>query len=155
MLSITVYCNCIEAGKLLVQPKPNWKVTVWGDEDGMVEVETSSQHPEDIAAMHQWWESACPHPDRKAFSDADFVSLPQAIGMREEISRQGEFPVLIGNVFESGVHEHWLGPEQLPVLKEELARLDRTRLSDWAQKVINKLSLAADVANEVQKPISF
>lgn len=115
----------------------------------------SSEEPEDSALLHSWYENACPHPEFKAYDDSDFVSLPQAIGMRDEIGQQGNFPILIGNVFESGVHEHWLLPKDLPALREELTRLDISKLSDWAQEVIGKLEKAATAAEDMQKPISF
>jgi hypothetical protein len=153
MLSLTVYCNCVETGKALPPPKPDWRIEVYDDEDGMVEAFCAD--PKDAPLLREWWQKACPHPERQAFRDVDFVNITGAVMMRKEISQQGEYPVLLEKVFQDGVTDHHVVPKDVAALQTEIARLDYDKLSGEAQAVIDKLQKAVTVSLEMQKPISF
>lgn len=75
--------------------------------------------------------------------------------MRHEISAQGAFPVLVGKVFQDGTTDHYLVPHDVELLQKEITNLNRDRLPQWSQEVIDKLSNAAAISLQMQKPICF
>jgi hypothetical protein len=151
MLTLTVYCNCFESGIALPPPKSDWKVET--HDDGMVEA--FCPKPEDIPHLNEWWHKACPHPDRKAFHDVDFVNIAGAAMMRDEIGEQGAYPILLEKVFPDGIHDNYLVPTEVEALKQEIDQLDYDKLSATAQAVIDKIKQAIVASQEMQKPISF
>jgi hypothetical protein len=152
MLTLTVYCNCVETNKTLPPPKPNWKIEI-DDENGMVEAYCPDH--KDIPLLKEWWGKACPHPDRMAFHEVDFVNIASAAMMRDEISQQGSYPILLTKVFQDGVTDHNVAPKEVEQLQEEVTKLDSSKLSNEARAVIDKLKKAIPVSLKMQKPILF
>lgn len=153
MLSLTVHCSCIRTGKAEPSPVP---LEIESFKDGLVDIACVNEA--DAPQMHEWVKTACSHPDFKAYSEAGFVSIGGAAMMRNEISKQGVFPVLLEKVFENGIHDNYLVLDEVQELKKEIARLDYNKLSDGsdgAKHVIDLLKQAIVVSDETQNPICF
>jgi hypothetical protein len=100
MLDARVYCNCVEAGKLRLQPKPHWRVSIL--DDGTIEAECLDER--EGREFHRWWKNACEHKDRRlvyhCLGNVAMVSFLHA-----EFARvAGKCHLLLGRVVCDGVH---------------------------------------------------
>ncbi len=154
-LDATVYCNCLETGRLRTSPLPAWHVEV--AEDGSRFADVAAADLSD--AFDAWNETACEHP----FGVAVACTLGNAahVGhLRKVLARHPErFPRLLDQVLYSGTHcgDH-IPADELGAFADELARLDDVYASD-AEGGVRQFRVEfqdlLDVARELGKPISF
>lgn len=155
-LDATVYCDCIERGRLRNPPLPHWKVYV--DPSGCRFAHTD---PDDDLAFDAWNTTACEHEDGVLLHH--YLGNTTRIGrIRETLSPYPDrFPLILGKVIYCGIHAgDRLSVEQVEALRAELDRLRALRPQDAAaeQRVRtfqNQLQELVAAALQLRKPISF
>jgi hypothetical protein len=157
MLDARVYCNCLEAGKLRLQPKPHWRVSVL--DDGTIEAECLDQR--ERREFHRWWKHACEHEDRvlvyHCLGNVAMVSF-----LRAEFAKvAGKCLVLLGRVVSDGVHGgDFLTVEQVRDLEGELRELDGFQCESeadqpYVDRFLDQMRELVAASLSVSKPIAF
>ena len=157
MLDARVYCNCIEAGQLRVQPKAHWQVAVL--EDGGVEASCADKG--EASELARWWEMACEHKDRQLLYHC-LGNVGLAAFLREELGRVAEkCPLVLGLVVYDGVHGgDFLTVEQVRDVAEELHALAGFRCEKEADQYsldcfLEQMRELVAASLSVNKPIAF
>lgn len=157
MLDARVYCNCVEASRLRVQPQPQWRITIL--EDGSLEADCLDER--EAPELRRWWEMACEHQDRQlvyhCLGNVGMISF-----LREEFGRVSEkCPLLLGRVVCDGIHGgDFLTVEQVRELDGELSQLESFRCEFETDQFsidhfLEQMRELVAAALSVNKPIAF
>jgi hypothetical protein len=164
-LDVTVYCNCVESGRITV-PHP-YPPKLYIDSSGSPEIRTEDM---DEMLAHDRWQCLppCEHREMKAF-ECRIGNGSHVARLRKTINsvfgeRDSEyFPVLLGKVLYNGTHcgDH-LSAAQASELALELTKLptekpDGIRKEDWLEfeGSVADLTRACEVSSIMNKPIAF
>jgi hypothetical protein len=157
MLDARVYCNCIESGKLRVQPKPHWRVEILDDGD----VEATCKDESEARELARWWQTACEHTDRELLNHS-LGNIGTVAFLREELRRVADkCPLILGRVVYDGIHSgDFLTVEQVRDLEKELCELEGFQCENKADQTLLNRFLAqmrelVAAALSVDKPIAF
>jgi hypothetical protein len=156
-LDATVYCDCMERGRLRTPPRPEWQVYI--DESGARFPKTSGL--EEDLAFDRWNVTACSHEDGVLLHH--WLGNMSAVGLiRATLADlQETFPLILSKVVHSGTHcgDH-LPTGSLPQLAVEVQALSSVRpakplAAEWLRDFEKKMTELLAAANSVGKPISF
>ena len=155
-LDARVYCNCFEAGKLLIPPPHPDQVYV--AEDGGLACKDLFR----LYEFEEWLEKyACSHPGGVALHH-HLGGLGVIDFLREELERApNDFPLLLGKVVYDGSHAgDFLAMAELKELLAETIRLSGLRTSDGEEEALlrnfeRQLKELITCAIQMRKPIVF
>lgn len=156
-LDASVYCDCMERGRLRTPPRPEWNVYI--DDCGARSAKTAEL--EALLAFDRWNVGACEHEDGMLLHH--WLGNISAVGLiRATLSMYpSQFPLILSKVVYSGTH----AGDHLPVIRlaqlaSEVEALSSVRPSEplaaeWIRDFEKKMTDLLTAANAVGKPIAF
>ena len=156
-LQATVFCDCFERGRLLVQPHPEWHVEV--DDTGRRHRSTPRAGADDLDAEEEWTWSACEHPGGK-LATAALGSDDGIRHVRERIApHAATFPILVAILRQDvSPWEKFVAPSQLEALIAEAMRLGNiqgARRDGHLRHFEDELRRMIEAALPARRPIAF
>jgi hypothetical protein len=157
-LDASVYCDCLERGRLRTPPRPEWGVHV--DEEG-ARSPTTRDLDEKIAFDAWNHRDACEHEDgvllHHRLGNSALINFFRAV-LTEHAAR---LPVVVRKIVYSGIHAgDILSTEAVEQLAGELAVLSQVHVKDrkdeqFLRHFEHQLRELVECSRRVQKPVVF